>query len=77
MLHVVVGEEEVEEEVEAVGDDEGACSTASLEDAVEGSGGAISFVIMAFFEPGDSVGAGVGVGVGVGVDVGVIAEEDL
>lgn len=75
LLDVVEGEEEVE----AVGDDEGACSIASLEDAVEeGSGDAVSFVMIAFLEPAPAPGdrEGAGVGVGVGVEVGAIAEED-
>lgn len=73
MLHAVGGEEEVE----AVGDDEGTCSLLSLEDAVEeGRGGAKSLFIIALI-PGDSEGEGVGVEVGVGVDVGAVADEDL
>lgn len=73
LLEVVEGEEEVE----AVGDDEGVCSIASLEDAVEeGSGDATSFVIIAFLEPAPGDREGAGEAVGVGVDVGAIAEED-
>lgn len=73
VLHAVGGEEEVE----AVGDDEGTCSLLSLEAPVEGgNGGAKSLFIMGLI-PGDREGEGVGVEVGVGVDVGAVAEEDL
>lgn len=73
VLHAVGGEEEVE----AVGDDEGTCSLLSLEDPVEeGRGGAKSLFMIALI-PGDSEGEVVGVEVGVGVDVGAVAEEDL
>lgn len=70
---------EVEEEVEAAGNDDGACSIASLDDAVEeGSGCAVSFVRIAFLDPAPAPGdrEGAGEGVGVGVDVGAMAEED-
>ena len=48
---------EVEEEVEAAGNDDGACSIASLDDAVEeGSGCAVSFVRIAFLDPAPAPG---------------------